>query len=112
MILGVFNGIAEYLDWPVFWIRIVAVFFLLTTGLWPILGLYLLAALIMKPAPVLPLRDEEDQEFYNSLTASRKMAVHRLKKVYDQLDRRLRRLEDVVTSKEYFWGRKFDSGNS
>jgi phage shock protein C len=31
------------------------------------------------------------------------MALHRLKKTYDNLDRRIRRMEDIVTAKDYDW---------
>ncbi|MEW5726015.1 MAG: PspC domain-containing protein, partial [Thermodesulfobacteriota bacterium] len=91
VILGVCKGLAEYFDLSVFWTRVVAVGFLIFTGLWPVVGLYLLAALLMKPEPVVKFRDERDHEFYNSYATSRKMAIHRLKRTFDHLDRRLRR---------------------
>lgn len=51
MVAGVCRGIAEYFDVSVFWTRTIAVFMLLCTGLWPTLGLYFLAALIMRKEP-------------------------------------------------------------
>lgn len=51
MIAGVCRGIGEYFDVSVFFIRALAVFMLLCTGLWPTIGLYALAALIMKKEP-------------------------------------------------------------
>ena len=60
-ILGVCKGIAEYFDFSLFWTRAIAVALLLLTGFWPITGLYFLAALLMKPEPVLPIRDDEEQ---------------------------------------------------
>ena len=63
----------------------------------------------MKPEPVLPLQSDEDSEFYNSYTSSRSMALNRLKRTYDSLDRRLQRMENVVTSKEYDWDRRLNS---
>lgn len=107
MILGVCKGLAQYFNLSVFWTRIVAVGFLIFTGIWPIAGIYLLAGLLMKPEPVVPFSDESDQEFYQSYSASRTMALHRLKRTYDNMDRRLRRLEDVITNKEYDWLRRF-----
>lgn len=108
IILGVIKGLAEYFNLSVFWCRVVAVGFLIFTGIWPIAGLYLLAALLMKPEPVVEFRTMGDQEFYNSYTSSRRMAIHRLKNTYDNLERRLRRMEDTVTGKEYDWERRFN----
>ncbi|NIR16473.1 MAG: PspC domain-containing protein, partial [Desulfobacterales bacterium] len=56
IILGVCRGIAEYFDFSIFWTRAIALILLFFTGLWPIVVLYFIAALIMKPEPVLPLR--------------------------------------------------------
>jgi len=108
VLLGVCKGLSEYLNFPVFWSRAIAIALLLFTGLWPVVGLYLLAALIMKPEPVLPFRDVEDHEFYSSYTTSRTLALQRLKRTYDNLNRRLRRMEDIITSKDYDWNRRFN----
>ena len=107
LLLGVCKGLADYFDLSLFWVRAVAVLLLIFTGFWPIVGLYVLAGLLMKPEPVVPFATEDDQEFYNSFAASRPMALHRLKKTYDRLDRRLRHMEDIVTGKEYDWEKRF-----
>lgn len=106
IILGVCKGVAEYLDVSVFWTRAIAVGLLIFTVVWPIVLLYILAALLMRPEPVLPLQTESDREFYNSYTSSRTMALHRLKRTFDSLDRRLRRMENIVTAREYDWERR------
>jgi phage shock protein C len=62
----------------------------------------------MKPEPVLPLETEAEQEFYNSYATSRSMALHRLRRTFDQLDRRIRRIESIVTSREYDWERRLN----
>lgn len=103
VVLGVCKGIAEFFDFPEFWTRVVVLGLLIFTGIWPILGLYFLAALFLKPKPVLPLQSEEDQEFYNSYVNSRGMALRRLKRVSDALDRRIQRMEDIVTAREFDW---------
>jgi phage shock protein C len=108
MILGVCKGIADYFGMSAFWVRIIALLILLLSGIWPIVALYLLAALIMKPEPVLPFESEADEEFYNSFTSSREMALHRLKRTFDRLDRRIRRMESVVTSREREWHRRLE----
>lgn len=107
--LGVCRGIAEHFGFSVFWFRVLVIIAAMITGLWPLLGLYILMALLMKPEPAVPPRDEGEEEFYGSYAQSRTMAVHRLKRKFDSLDRRIRRLEDVVTSKEYDWDRRMGS---
>jgi phage shock protein C len=108
MILGVCKGIAEYFDLSVTGTRILACIVLVCSGVWPAVVLYFLAALLMKPEPVLPLKTEEEQEFYDSYASSRRMALHRLKRTYDNLDRRIQRIESVVTSREYDWDRRLN----
>ena len=102
-IFGVCKGIANYLDFSVFWCRVIAVVVFIFSGFWPIVVLYLVAALLMKPEPVLPLQSDEDREFYHSYVSSRSMALHRLKQTFDRLERRIRRMEDIVTARDYDW---------
>ena len=102
-ILGVCRGIAEYFDFSVFWTRAITLVLLFFSGFWPVMGLYFLAALIMKPEPVLPIQTDEEQEFYDSYIYSRKGATGRLKRRYDNLHRRIQRLEHTVTAREFDW---------
>ena len=102
-ILGVLRGIAEYFDFSVFWVRTAAVLLLIVTGIWPIAGINLLAALLMKPEPVIPIGSEAEQEFYDSYTHSRMNAIRRIKHRFDSLERRLQRMEHHVTSPEFSW---------
>jgi phage shock protein C len=105
-ILGVCKGFADYLDFPVRWLRIGAILAAIFSGFWPVMGLYFLAAILMKPEPVVPLENDDDREFYDSYATSRAMALQRLKRVFDSLDRRIRRVEDTVTAREYDWERR------
>ena len=107
-IFGVCRGLAEYFDFSVFWMRMIAVVLCLFTGCWPVLAGYILGALLMRPEPVLPLESEDDAEFYNSYTSSRSMALHRLKRTFDRLDRRIQRMEGIVTAKDYDWEQRFE----
>ncbi len=107
VIMGVCKGLANYFDFNVFWVRVIAVTLLLFTGLWPVAGLYVIIGLFMKPEPVLPFNNEAEQEFYDSYVGSRSMAISRIKRKFEHLDRRLRRMEDVVTSRDYDWERRF-----
>ena len=109
LIVGVCKGVAQYFDFSVFWMRAIAVVLLIVSGIWPMLIVYVVAALLMKPEPVLPLETEEEQDFYNAYTTSRSMALRRLKRIYDHLDRRIQRLESTVTTREYDWERRFNA---
>ncbi len=108
-ILGVCKGFADYYDLSLFWIRVAIVVVLLLSGFWPVLGIYLITALFMKPEPVQPIRNDDEREFYDSYVHSPRSAAHRLKKKFQDLERRIRRMEDTVTGREYDWERKFNS---
>ena len=110
MIFGVCKGIAEHFNISVFWTRVVTVVAFLLSGIWPVGVLYILAALLMKPEPVLPIESEEAQEFYNSYVSSSNLALHRLKRTFDNLDRRIQRMESTVTAREYDWDRRLNEG--
>ncbi|MBN1868062.1 envelope stress response membrane protein PspC [Candidatus Sumerlaeota bacterium] len=105
MILGVCKGVADHLDFPVFWLRVIAVvlaFGSFTLVIW----IYLAAAIFMKPEPVVPFRTEMDREFYDSYASSRTLALHRLRDTYAKLDRRIRRMESIVTSRDFNWEKR------
>jgi phage shock protein C len=109
VILGVCRGLAEYFDFSVFWTRFIAFMGLFFSGLGPILGIYLLAGLLIKLEPVIPIDTDGEREFYDSYTTSRSRAAQRVKERYDRLERRLRRLEDHVTAKSFEWNDRFNS---
>lgn len=107
--LGVCKGVAEYFDFNVFWVRMTMVVFFIFSGFWPVIGVYLVAAFFMKPKPVKPLESEDEREFYDSYVNSPQRGAQRLKKKFRDLDRRIRRMEDQVTAREYDWERRFRS---
>ncbi|MBI1320323.1 MAG: PspC domain-containing protein [Candidatus Hydrogenedens sp.] len=102
-IFGVCKGLADYWDVNVRALRICAVLLFFVTGFWPLVIGYVIAALLMKPEPMVPITNEADAEFYSSFTTSKVMALHRLKRTFDNLDRRIQRIESIVTAKEYDW---------
>jgi phage shock protein C len=109
LLLGVCRGLAEYYDFSVGWVRFITLLAFIFTGLWPVGILYVVMALVMKVEPVVRPIDETEEEFYNSYAGSRRMAARRLKKTHSGLERRLRRLEDAVTSRDFDWNRKVRS---
>ena len=101
ILLGVCRGVAEHFNLSVFWTRIIVLVLFLFTGFWPVGVLYFIAGLLLKPEPVIPLENASDEEFYHSYTRSRSSAIQRIKNKFDNIDRRIRRMEDTVTSKEF-----------
>ena len=75
------------------------------TGFFPIVLIYIVAAILMKLEPITPL-DSEGEEFYNSMTSNRRLAMERLLNRIDSLDRRTQRIETLVTSKGSDWDRR------
>jgi phage shock protein C len=108
MLLGVCRGLAEYFDFSIFWVRAITLILFIFTGLWPVGVLYFLAALLMKPEPVLPLETNEQEEFYDSYIHSRKGAYDRIRRRYEKLDRRIQRMEDAVTTRSFDWDRRLN----
>jgi phage shock protein C len=99
ILLGVCKGLADYLGFSVHGVRAILIICLILSGFWPIMGLYFLAALIMKPEPAIPVMSEPD----------RKGAVERLKRRYENMERRLRHMEDAVTTREFDWDRRLNT---
>ena len=99
LLLGVCKGFADYLGFPVLWMRAVLILCLILSGFWPVMGLYFLAALIMKTELAIPVKSE----------ANRKGAAERLRRRYDNIERRLRNMEDAVTTREFDWDRRLNT---
>lgn len=109
MICGVCEGIAKYYAFSTGWVRIAFLVALGFTGFWPGVFLYFIASMVMKIEPVLPLESEEDEEFYHSYSGSRTMALQRLKRTFDGLDRRIQRIENTVTTRDFDWEQRLNS---
>lgn len=109
IIFGVCRGLAEHFDLPVLGVRLGFVVAFIMTSFWPAGIAYLVLALIMKPEPILPLRGVEEAEFYHSYATSRGMALQRLKRSFDNLDRRMQRIEAIVTDREFDWERRLNN---
>lgn len=106
--LGVCRGFAEWRDISVGWTRILVILLMFITGFWPVFFGYLILALVLKKEPIITPSTMEEKEFYDSYAHSRTQALHRLKNLFDELDRRTQRIENKVTSAEYDWQRRFD----
>jgi phage shock protein C len=91
------------------WLRLFVIIIMLFTGIWPVLLAYFLACLLMKPEPVVPLENESQRDFYDGYVDSRGRALRDLKRRFSSLDRRLRRMEDTVTSRDFEWEQRLNS---
>jgi phage shock protein C len=109
VIFGVCRGIGEYFDFSVFWVRFIALVLFFFTGIWPTVVIYFVAAFLMKPEPIVPLENMDEREFYDSYVHSREMAMDRIKRRYENLNRRIQRLEHSVTTPEFDWESRLNS---
>jgi len=107
IILGVCRGVAGYLNISVFWIRAIAIILFICTGFWPIVGIYVLAALLMKSDPAEPVGSGSQHKANSRYSCDRNNAATRLKRKWKHLEKRIRRMEDKVTSREFDWNRRF-----
>ena len=109
-IFGICQGLADYTAISVTWIRIIFLIFFIFSGFFPIVLIYLITAIFIPPEPMLNLESDEEKEFYNSYITSRNMGVSRLKRKFDSLEKRIRRMETIITAREYDWDRRLESG--
>ncbi len=105
---GVCQGLSTYYDLNVFWVRVAFVFLTLCTGIWPMVFVYIIGLIAMKDEPVMPLETAEDEEFYHSYSGSRSMALQRLKRTFDNLDHRIQRIENAVTTRDFDWDERLN----
>ncbi len=108
MIFGVCAGLAEYFGITPFWIRIATVMLFLMTGIWPTLILYFVAAALMKPSPVRPFENTHEKDFYDAYTRAPRYTIQHIHEKFTNLDRRIQRMEDIVTTRAYDWDRKMN----
>ena len=108
-IFGVCQGLADHTKISVTVIRIIFIVFFILSGFFPIVLIYLLAASLISPEPMVNFQSDEEKEFYNSYITARKMSVSRLKRKFDSLENRIRRMESIITAREYDWDRRLES---
>ena len=108
VILGVCRGIADYFDFSVFWIRAIAVILFICTGFWPIVGVYILAALLMKSDPSRNAESVSRQKHGCRHRYTKNDTADRLRRKWKHLEKRIRRMEDKVTSREFDWNSRFN----
>lgn len=107
IILGVCRGLADYFDFSAFWIRAILIVVFIFTGFWPIIGIYILAALLMKSEPGVSGTKGPKRHYNCRYGRARRETSERLKRKWRHLEKRIRRMEDKVTSREFDWNNRF-----
>jgi phage shock protein C len=107
IILGVCRGLADYFDFSVFWVRAIVVILFIFTGFWPVGGLYILAALLMKSEPAEYGGRNTKHGCDDRYTRAKNDTADRLRRKWRHLEKRIRRMEDKVTSREFDWNQRF-----
>ncbi len=107
IILGVCRGVADYFDFSAFWIRAILIVAFILTGFWPVIGIYLLAALLMKSEPGTAGKNHSNRSHACRYSRTRRETAERLKRKWRHLEKQIRRMEDKVTSREFDWNSRF-----
>ncbi|EWY39158.1 phage-shock protein [Skermanella stibiiresistens SB22] len=99
-LFGVCAGIADYLGVKVRLVRVFAVlgavFFTM-----PVVGAYLLAALVLKHKPARVYASREEEDFWRSVAAKPDVTLAGLRHKFREMERRLGGMETYVSSKEF-----------
>ena len=101
--MGVCRGFSEFFDLNLFWVRVTVLLLFLISGFWPVGVIYIVAGLLLKVEPVTPPRSEKEEAFYDSYTHSRQSAIQKIKRKFENIERRIQRMEHTVTSREFDW---------
>ncbi len=104
VLLGICQGMSEYFNLPVFWIRVTLVILFLISGFFPVVLLYILAGLIMKKNPD---RSSEHSWCNNRCDHYNDRHSEKLRERLDQLRRKMKDTESNMSYREYRWDRKF-----
>lgn len=95
---GVCAGIGEHFDFSANGVRLAFVLVTLLGGFPWVPITYCILCATMKPAPQEEFTDYKQEEFWNVYTSSRSEALLKVKRTFDAMDKRLQRMESIVTS--------------
>jgi len=105
-IAGVCAGLADYFGISTFIVRLVAVIALFMFT-FPTLVCYVLATLLIDPAPEFTYRSEEEKEFWRQVRLKPSESLSRLRHKFRDQEHRVRAMEAFVTSSEARLHREF-----
>lgn len=96
VLFGVCGGIAEYFNLPPWGVRFLYIF--LSFIFLPFMViLYIVLTITLKKRPTRPYRSGEEAAFWSQYGESRPEAMRRLQQRFQTLDKRLQRIESIVT---------------
>ncbi|MDR1922229.1 MAG: PspC domain-containing protein [Candidatus Adiutrix sp.] len=108
VIFGVAKGLADHYGWSAGLVRLLLILATIFLFFWPTIILYLAAAMIMSPAPAGTLNSPEERELWLQAQLDPEAAVAGLARRAGRLEKRLRRIEDYVTSKDFSCTRRMN----
>ncbi len=106
-VAGVCAGLGLYLDIRPKFIRLAAILACVFGFFVPVIGVYILLALLLRPMPDPLFRSTQEEQFWRSVSASPNRTAADLKTRFRGLDRRLADIESKVTSAEFDLRQKF-----
>ena len=106
-IFGVCQGLADWRNLPVEYIRIFMIMAFIFTGFFPVGILYFLAALILPIEP--PGRDSYEE--FGGPAENRSQRYENVKREFDDLKERVKDMEGRVFDKEKDWDDRFRKGH-
>jgi phage shock protein C len=101
LILGVVRGLADHYRLSPGLLRLAIIGVSIFLAFWPVVIIYLAAALIMPAEPTIRPHNQRDQELRLLGRADPASLVETLHNRAERLERKVRRLEDHVTSKAF-----------
>lgn len=111
--MGVCQGIADWRDLPVGPIRLLLIIIAVSTGVFPVLVIYILAGLIMPLEPTeREYRDRYSKDdIKDRYREDRRHTVNDIKEEFEDLKEKVSNMEDDVFNKEREWDKKFHSSD-
>ncbi len=108
-IAGVCAGIALYFGVRPKLVRIATILGMVFGFFAPILIVYVILALVLKPVPGRLFASEREEQFWRSVNASPNDTASALRERFRSMDRKLAEMEARATSEEFDLRRKFDA---
>ncbi|MDR1111139.1 MAG: PspC domain-containing protein [Deltaproteobacteria bacterium] len=104
LLLGVVRGLAEHYGWSPAVLRLAIIGISFFLAFWPMILLYLAAAFVMPAEPAARPASDREREIVLLAQVDPATMVEALASRADALERKIRRLEDHVTSKAFRLG--------
>ena len=98
VLFGVCGALADYFDFNPTAMRVLAALLIFLTFPFGLI-VYIVLGFVMKPAPDRSFANVEEEDFYYAVKDSPSLAIQRIRRRFEQLDKRLQRMEDIVTSR-------------